>query len=490
MANILGAATPKTPFKYLGKGISKSLANVAPKFTKRHKFYTPIIEGTAIGGIDAGARSMVDNSLTSQNITDALQGAATGAALGSLKGLVNLYSPKELTKDVGKGLINAVQKTSGRKILNRGISYSDDIAEDVVKKAPLVLSEINKNTIDKLSKVKGNSIDFTKANEAISKQYEKFFSSGKGKEQVISLAKDVTLNDSKLLSANGEPIRNAIESLKPQYKDLYKNLNIWQGNRLKFALKSGMEKTKKINDDYDPNGTLTMINKVKININDQINKAFKNGENDNVRMLTQIKKRLDELLKESGLKNLDKKFSNLKRAEEFYNIGAEYKPNNLLYSKIDFEKGGVSKLNKKAFLQGFIDKSILNPDNKNISKSIITNQDALKSVLPPKEFNNLINIASKNNVYYNRVNNLGYKAESRLGVPEPVKIFGREDFESKGALHGKLFDEINRFFRKGTYTKSADILLRNTKLKDSPFYNLIDKLRLQDIRPRNEKSES
>ena len=105
---------------------------------------------------------------------------------------------------------------------------------------------------------------------------------------------------------------------------------------------------------------------------------------------------------------------------------------------------------------------------------------ALSKILPKSQYNKLIPELNRQKVQYNRLADLGSKAERMLRTPEKEKFFGREQLESKGSMFGTAADLLYGKIRGGIYRKAAKDLLtpnfagRSDTLWDNNLYLLND----------------
>ena len=418
------------------------------------------------------AREVVNNDF--ENIGDSLTTGAQNAAIfaGGTKilgaGGRKLFSAKDLVKDVNRGNIENIIKTPvGQRLLSRIVSVNEDAATRVSEAAPKALSNINNSTIDKLAKVRGRNIDFKKANTILGDKYDDFFLSNAGKQQVLPSA-----------SAGATDISG-----------LKTGLNKFQVDKLERAFEVGATKTNA------PAGSISVIKQASRELGNEIEAFNRNGNFSDARQLKAVKKDLDSLLESSGLKNIDRKYSNVKRGEEFYELGAGYNPNSIESTGLSFGQGGQPGFNRKAFLEGLIDKSTLNAGNKNISKAVIDKQSGFSKALPEEKYDELMKIANANNRLYRKVSNIERKAEAKLDRPYPIDRPLSEKWESIGSLIGSFGDKVRNALTANKYDRAgkmlldpnyeANILLRYANKPDAnPFIaNFIKSLNRQKYSP-------
>lgn len=276
-------------------------------------------------------------------------------------------------------------------------------------------------------------------------------------------------------------MRNAVANPDlPNVSTLYDGLNEFQRLQLNEVLKRGLNKTNL------KAGSLESMNEVKKELNDIINSSmqtnpnnqlFKTATND-THHLFGIKDKLNNVLNSSGLKNVDRQFARAKRLDEVYNQGRRFNPNSVNNDEL---LPSLSPLENNAFTQGLFNKITHNPAaNKNLANEALNYEVALSKILPKSQYNKLIPELNRQKVQYNRLADLGSKAERMLRTPEKEKFFGREQLESKGSMFGTAADLLYGKIRGGIYRKAAKDLLnpnftgRSDTLWDNNLYLLND----------------
>ncbi len=266
----------------------------------------------------------------------------------------------------------------------------------------------------------------------------------------------------------------------PNVSTLYDGLNEFQRLQLNEVLKRGLNKTNL------KAGSLESMNEVKKELNDIINSSMQTNPNNqlfktatnNTHHLYGIKDKLNNVLNSGGLKNVDRQFSRAKRLDEVYNQGRRFNPNSVNNDEL---LPSLSPLENNAFTQGLFNKITHNPAaNKNLANEALNYEVALSKILPKSQYNKLIPELNRQKVQYNRLADLGSKAERMLRTPEKEKFFGREQLESKGSMFGTAADLLYGKIRGGIYRKAAKDLLnpnfagRSDTLWDNNLYLLND----------------
>jgi hypothetical protein len=451
------------------KGVPK-VATEFPKVAKYSKYAAVPLLGAGRGGIEA--YNVTKPIETASNIPSGAKDGAISNTLfiGGLKGtrevlkpINKIFSANMAIKGMPRGLENVVKNNKAVRFLKRGINVDDDVANIVKEQAPGVLQDINLDSLKKVNKVRGKNVPFDKIKESISKEYNDFFKSGKGEQQLLPLRKEIVKDVDNLFNPDGTKIQNLTEVTKPNYKSLFNDLTDWQKKNLINSLKTGKTKT------LSNAGSVSALKKAEEELNSKINKAIRLEQNSNVRDLMEIKQRISDLLRTTNLKNIDKKYSILKKAEDFYKKGTKFNANDMKFDKLNFS----NELNKRAFLQGFSDKILTNSEVKNVSKGIINNQRALKNTLDPSTYKNLMNNINNNDNMYKRANGLYNKAEYNLFKPEAKDRPWSEILESFTSLLGKGIDKTGNLITNNKYRKGSKYLL-NPDLKLTP--NFIDRI--------------
>ena len=211
-----------------------------------------------------------------------------------------------------------------------------------------------------------------------------------------------------------------VNSKIPHISTLYEGLNPYQREALTDAINQGRKMTN------SKLGSLDSINEAKKSLNDMITTSFRGGENAKVFHLEGVKDRLDNVLGK-GLKGRDRTFSRAKRMEDAFEKGKKYNPNNLEQTEY---MENFNPLEKNAFAQGLMKRVTHNPlTSKNLSKKALDYNNTFREVLPTSKYNELRRGLNKNSVLYERLANIGARAENKLRIPEGSRVFLREQLE-------------------------------------------------------------
>ena len=244
----------------------------------------------------------------------------------------------------------------------------------------------------------------------------------------------------------------------PHYLTLYEGLTPYQVKSLNSAVKRGSEKT------TNKLGTLDSMNRIKQELNDDIMKSKvpdeKNSLNlvdtSDTKQLREVKQRIDRTLGDA-LKGRDKGYRKAKSMDEAYNAGRRYNPNAV---GNDALIPSLPPLERNAFTQGLFQRMTHNPlTGSNLANDALKYENALSGVLPPSRYDALMDGLNRQNVRYNRLAQLGGRAQNKLVMPEKDGFFGREQLESKGATLGAGLDWVNEALRGRAYEQAAKNLL-------------------------------
>lgn len=244
----------------------------------------------------------------------------------------------------------------------------------------------------------------------------------------------------------------------PHYLTLYEGLTPYQVKSLNSAVKRGSEKT------TNKLGTLDSMNRIKQELNDDIMKSKvpdeKNSLNlvdtSDTKQLREVKQRIDRTLGDA-LKGRDKGYRKAKSMDEAYNAGRRYNPNAV---GNDALIPSLPPLERNAFTQGLFQRMTHNPlTGSNLANDALKYENALSGVLPPSRYDALMDGLNRQNVRYNRLAQLGGRAQNKLVMPEKDWFFGREQLESKGATLGAGLDWVNEALRGRAYEQAAKNLL-------------------------------
>lgn len=350
------------------------------------------------------------------------------------------------------GLENIVENNDALRLVRRGATIDDDIAQAVTRDATEAAGNINRKSVKALADVL-DGVDARTRYKDVRKAYQTFVDANKGKK-----------------------VRS--------WENLPK-LNNFQQKQYNKALKEGLDMA-----DYGTReGTLGHMLEARGLIDDAINKSYiqefpgkkatkKTGK------LVDLKEKLDRVLaKDSAVKGSDRNFELYKQFENMYQRGLQYQPGSAknVMNEILLEAGGDAEkamMSRIGLRKGLFDKMTVNvTPEQNFSKTAKNYQNVLKEVNYEPDYKDLIDKLSKNENAYSRLASLANRAENKLVTPEGTRFFGREQLESGGAAKGAILDYILGRLNSGYYKDAAQRLLNSNgeavDILTSPLYQQV-----------------
>ena len=350
------------------------------------------------------------------------------------------------------GLENIVENNDALRLVRRGATIDDDIAQAVTRDATEAAGNINRKSVKALADVL-DGVDARTRYKDVRKAYQTFVDANKGKK-----------------------VRS--------WENLPK-LNNFQQKQYNKALKEGLDMA-----DYGTReGTLGHMLEARGLIDDAINKSYiqefpgKKATKKTVK-LVDLKEKLDRVLaKDSAVKGSDRNFELYKQFENMYQRGLQYQPGSAknVMNEILLEAGGDAEkamMSRIGLRKGLFDKMTVNvTPEQNFSKTAKNYQNVLKEVDYEPDYKDLIDKLSKNENAYSRLASLANRAENKLVTPEGTRFFGREQLESGGAAKGAILDYILGRLNSGYYKDAAQRLLNSNgeavDILTSPLYQQI-----------------
>lgn len=350
------------------------------------------------------------------------------------------------------GLENIVENNDALRLVRRGATIDDDIAQAVTRDATEAAGNINRKSVKALADVL-DGVDARTRYKDVRKAYQTFVDANKGKK-----------------------VRS--------WENLPK-LNNFQQKQYNKALKEGLDMA-----DYGTReGTLGHMLEARGLIDDAINKSYiqefpgKKATKRTVK-LVDLKEKLDRVLaKDSAVKGSDRNFELYKQFENMYQRGLQYQPGSAknVMNEILLEAGGDAEkamMSRIGLRKGLFDKMTVNvTPEQNFSKTAKNYQNVLKEVNYEPDYKDLIDKLSKNENAYSRLASLANRAENKLVTPEGTRFFGREQLESGGAAKGAALDYILGRLNSGYYKDAAQRLLNSNgeavDILTSPLYQQV-----------------
>lgn len=350
------------------------------------------------------------------------------------------------------GLENIVENNDALRLVRRGATIDDDIAQAVTRDATEAAGNINRKSVKALADVL-DGVDARTRYKDVRKAYQTFVDANKGKK-----------------------VRS--------WENLPK-LNNFQQKQYNKALKEGLDMA-----DYGTReGTLGHMLEARGLIDDAINKSYIQefpGKKATKRTgkLVDLREKLDKLLaKDSAIKASDRRFELYKQFGDMYQRGLQYQPGSAknVMNEILLEAGGDAEkamMSRIGLRKGLFDKMTVNvTPEQNFSKTAKNYQNVLKEVNYEPDYKDLIDKLSKNENAYSRLASLANRAENKLVTPEGTRFFGREQLESGGAAKGAILDYILGRLNSGYYKDAAQRLLNSNgeavDILTSPLYQQV-----------------
>lgn len=429
----------------LFKGVSTG-AKAVPYIGKGLQYLAPTATGAVAGGLYSGFEN------------DSLDAAGKGAAIGGLtagaldligRGLSKAWSAAERVKATPRGFENAAATKVGAKTLNRAVRESEKVAEQVYRKTPEALENVNRKAIDKLDDaVRGVDIKgkMSKAKDS----YSKFIEANKGKQ--------------------------AFQNRTASYSDLGLDgkLSGSQKKALDRAWKYGVEELK----DGEAVGSLKHLDKIKENLNDQISKSMTQSETGvglkatgQTNSLRELKGYLQEQIDKAGLSGINKQYARAKALEDSFTSGLKFNPNSVKTRNITFK----TPEDKNAFAQGLVEQIKMNPETKNIAGKARNLRGILRNVLGDKSDDVFKEIDKLDRAYKN-VEKISSNASRKLTVPDPVNgSIGllREFVESPGSIVGGTADLARKWATAKSAERAAEYLLNPNMAVKLPLREIL-----------------
>lgn len=182
------------------------------------------------------------------------------------------------------------------------------------------------------------------------------------------------------------------------------------------------------------------------------------------RELMGVKDRLKQILEPSGIKPYDASYSKAQALKSAFEKGYNFKP-----SELKFENMGLAtRRDKQAFLQGRMQKLLdntLSDGGTNLATVIKKDENTLKKLMSKDKFDNLMNTADKIETQFKRLKSLEGQANRRLVKDTTTgSSINRENFESRGAMLGRLSDMIGGAINRGRNIDIAKQYLNSDEL--------------------------
>lgn len=250
----------------------------------------------------------------------------------------------------------------------------------------------------------------------------------------------------------------------PRLKQFTQGLDEFQTGALNQAIDKGATMS------TNPKGSLGATHRAQEVLNDMIEASYDTSiigqkkPTTETRELMGVKDRLKQILEPSGIKPYDISYSKAQALKSAFEKGYNFKP-----SELKFENMGLAtRRDKQAFLQGRMQKLLdntLSDGGTNLATVIKKDENTLKKLMSKDKFDNLMNTADKIETQFKRLKSLEGQANRRLVKDTTTgSSINRENFESRGAMLGRLSDIIGGAINRGRNIDIAKQYLNSDEL--------------------------
>lgn len=250
----------------------------------------------------------------------------------------------------------------------------------------------------------------------------------------------------------------------PRLKQFTQGLDEFQTGALNQAIDKGATMS------TNSKGSLGATHRAQEVLNDMIEASYDTSiigqkkPTTETRELMGVKDRLKQILEPSGIKPYDVSYSKAQALKSAFEKGYNFKP-----SELKFENMGLAtRRDKQAFLQGRMQKLLdntLSDGGTNLATVIKKDENTLKKLMSKDKFDNLMNTADKIETQFKRLKSLEGQANRRLVKDTTTgSSINRENFESRGAMLGRLSDIIGGAINRGRNIDIAKQYLNSDEL--------------------------
>lgn len=250
----------------------------------------------------------------------------------------------------------------------------------------------------------------------------------------------------------------------PRLKQFTQGLDEFQVGALNQAIDKGATMS------TNSKGSLGATHRAQEVLNDMIEASYDTSiigqkkPTTETRELMGVKDRLKQILEPSGIKPYDASYSKAQALKSAFEKGYNFKP-----SELKFENMGLAtRRDKQAFLQGRMQKLLdntLSDGGTNLATVIKKDENTLKKLMSKDKFDNLMNTADKIETQFKRLKSLEGQANRRLVKDTTTgSSINRENFESRGAMLGRLSDIIGGAINRGRNIDIAKQYLNSDEL--------------------------
>lgn len=434
----------------------------------------------------------VEGAITGGFATDSLEGALYGVqTAGLLGGIIGgaggIYSKvaniAKRTKGIERGGINVVQSDKGVALLDKGIQSSSEVASTFREQAPTIYEQLNKKAIDETTALfgKGNTKSIV---NAAKKEHGEFLAK-EGQKQIFELPqkslgksfKDMTPNELATMQMKDPKkyeafIKGQIKggvSAKPQRLSDVLGLENLSSNQRRWLDDAWNEGLASLPENIAKNkGTLAHVELMNKKLNDLITGSItKDGFSSKSVEMMQLKQKFWDRVAEMGDKSAkaaNKKYAEAMRINDAYEMGLKYSSTSYKGIKAEDILSKYSPVEKKAFVEGVVQKATTVGGIKSSAESILNNMRALDLLDEIKA-----GVLSK------RLNKIA-EAQDNVKKLDKLALDKLQNRKTESILTQKPLNVIEKGVLGHKYRKAGKYLLNQEKQFAEPnlipYYNL------------------
>lgn len=334
--------------------------------------------------------------------------------------------------------------------------FGDDKVKDHLSKMGIEPIDDFKNLQDEETRVAKEISKWLKANNYDGVKY-------RGQYMVLEPNQIKSVKNSGAWSSSPS-LSDAGWTPKASLKSFTQGLDEFQTGALNQAIDKGATMS------TSPKGSLGATHRAQEVLNDMIEASYDTSiigqkkPTTETRELMGVKDKLKQILEPSGIKPYDASYSKAQALKSAFEKGYNFKP-----SELKFENMGLAtRRDKQAFLQGRMQKLLdntLSDGGTNLATVIKKDENTLKKLMSKDKFDNLMNTTDKIETQFKRLKSLEGQANRRLVKDTTTgSSINRENFESRGAMLGRLSDMIGGAINRGRNIDIAKQYLNSDEL--------------------------
>lgn len=471
------------------KGVDASAKEIA-KATKEAKVLKNAerISKAAFIPATGAIEGAITGGFTTDSLDGALYGAQTGGILGGIiGGAGGIYSKitniAKRTRGIERGGINVVQSDKGVALLDKGIQSSPEVARTFREQAPTIYEQLNKKAIDETTTLFGKGKTKSVV-EAAKKEHGEFLAK-EGQKQIFELPrkslgksfKDMTTNELATMQMKDPKkyeafIKGQIKggvSKKPQRLSDLLGLENLSSNQRKWLDDAWHEGLASLPENVAKNkGSLAHIELVNQKLNDLITSSItKDGFTSKSVEMMQLKQKFWDSVAKMGDKSAkaaNKKYADAMRINDAYEMGLKYSSTSYKGIKAEDILSKYSPAEKKAFVEGVVQKATAVGGIKSSAESILKSMRAL----------DLLD-ETKAGVLSRKLNKIA-EAQDNVKKLDKLSLDKLQNRKTASILTQKPLNVIERSVLGHKYSKAGEYLL-NPKMQFAEpnlirYYNL------------------